>query len=99
LPTCYETLDTVLNPAPEGTVYMKVVTDQGAVITNGTLFVTQMGTVGGGGQEANYCIRLGDVNGTGYLQLAANATFLTSGYYNETLMGSPFGLPFRALHG
>jgi hypothetical protein len=43
LPTCYNTLDTVLNPAPSGTVYMKVVTNQGAVITNGTLFVTQSG--------------------------------------------------------
>jgi hypothetical protein len=86
LPTCYETLDTVLNPAPEGTVYMKVVTDQGAVITNGTLFVTQAGMVGGESLQAGYCIRLGDINGTGYLQLAANATFITSGYYNVTLM-------------
>jgi hypothetical protein len=91
LPTCYETLDTVINPAPEGTVYMKVVTDQGAVITNGTLFVTQDGKTAydvahGGGTTANYCIKLSDVNSTGYLQLAANATFITSGHYNMTLM-------------
>jgi hypothetical protein len=86
LPTCYGPLDTVLNPAPKGTVYMKVVTDQGAVITNGTLFVTQSGTINGEGLEATYCIKLSDVNGTGYLQLAGNATFITSGYYSVALI-------------
>jgi hypothetical protein len=86
IPTCYETLDTVINPAPRGTVYMKVVTNQGADITNGTLFVTQSGTIDSGGREAGYCIKLSDVNGTGYLQLAGNATFIVTGYYNVTLM-------------
>jgi hypothetical protein len=88
VPTCYETLDTVINPAPKGTVYMKVVTDQqGTAITNGTLYVTQFGTTAnGGGREAGYCIELSDVNSTGYLQLAGNATFIATGYYNLTLM-------------
>jgi hypothetical protein len=89
--------NTLLNPAPKGTVYVKVVTDQGTVITNGTLFVNQFGDLNNGERILRnlYCISLGDVNGTGYLQLAVlNGTgasqvagnFLSSGYYNVTLM-------------
>ncbi len=87
-PACGAPLNTVLNPAPKGTVYMKVATDQGTVITNGTLFVTQFGNATNGewGLTNHYCIRLGDVNGTGYLQLAGNMTFIASGYYNVTFM-------------
>jgi len=83
-------MNTLLNPAPKGSVYMKVVTDQGTVITNGSLLVTQSGNFTGSwtgwGLTAHYCISLGDVNGTGYLQLAGNKTFITSGYYNVTLV-------------
>jgi YVTN family beta-propeller protein len=84
---CGAPFNTLLNPAPKGTVYMKVVTDQGTVVTNGTLVVTQAGGFG----SMNYCISMSDVNGTGYLQLAPvnfNGTrtdFITSGYYNVTL--------------
>jgi hypothetical protein len=91
-PACGSPTNTLLNPAPKGTVYMKVVTDQGMVITNGSLLVTQSGNFTGSwsgwGLMAHYCIRLGDINGTGYLQLGANETFLTSGYYNMTLIAS-----------
>ena len=87
-PACGVPVNTLLNPAPKGTVYMKVVTDQGSVITNGTLFVTQVGnaTNGAWGLTNHYCIRLSDVNGTGFLQLAGNMTFIASGYYNVTLV-------------
>ena len=89
--------NTLLNPAPKGTVYMKVVNDQGTVITNGTLFVFSSGNQIDGNHltRSDYCISLGDVNGTGYLQLAVingtggaaeNSTFLTSGVYDVTLM-------------
>jgi hypothetical protein len=83
-------LNTVLNPAPKGTVYVKVVTDQGTVITNGSLMVSQYGNTTNGYGTAHYCISLSDVNGTGYLQLAAlngtNTAFLESGHYDVTLM-------------
>ncbi len=84
LPECGAPYDTLLNPAPKGTVYMKVVTDQGTVVTNGTLVVTKAGDFG----SMNYCISMSDVNGTGYLQLADHLNgpgFITSGYYNVTL--------------
>ena len=94
LSACGGPLDTLLNPAPKGTVYVKVVTDQGVLITNGSLLVTQVGNYTwnyngswpGWGLRAHYCISLGDVNGTGYLQLGENRIFLTSGYYNVTLL-------------
>jgi hypothetical protein len=89
--------NTLLNPAPKGTVYMRVVTDQGTVITNGSLFVFSSGNQTDGSHviRSDYCINLSDVNGTGYLQLAVingtggvteNSTFLTSGVYDVTVM-------------
>ena len=89
LPDCGTPFNTLLNPAPKGTVYLKVVTDNGGtVITNGTLFLIQGGSFG----WMTYCISMSDVNGTGYIQLAPvnfNGThggdFITSGYYNVTL--------------
>ncbi len=100
LSNCYgPPANTLLNPAPKGTVYMKVVTDQGTVITNGYLFVFSSGNQIDGNHviRSDYCISLRDVNGTGYLQLAAlngtggaseNSTFLTSGVYDVTLMAN-----------
>jgi hypothetical protein len=90
-PTCGgNAMNTLLNPALKGTVYMKVVDEQGTVITNGSLDVTQVGNTTGNwvtsGLVAHYCISLSDVNATGYLQLGGNATFLASGYYNLTLV-------------
>jgi hypothetical protein len=89
--------NTLLNPAPKGTAYMRVVTDQGTVITNGSLLVFSSGNQTDGNHliRSDYCISLSDVNGTGYLQLAVingtggateNSTFLTSGVYDVTVM-------------
>ena len=75
---------------------MKVVNDQGTVITNGTLLVSSSGNQTDGSHltRSDYCISLGDVNGTGYLQLAVingtggaaeNSTFLTSGVARGSL--------------
>jgi hypothetical protein len=47
LPDCGTPFNTLLNPAPKGTVYVKVITDQGVVITNGTLVVSQVDPAGG----------------------------------------------------
>ncbi len=76
-----------MNPAPNGMVYMKVVTDRGAVVTNGTLEVTQARSFG----TVNCRISMNDVDGTGYIQLAPGnfgrpgGNFIASGYCNVTL--------------
>ncbi len=91
IPDCSTLMNVQLNPATEGAVYMKVVTDQGGtVVTNGTVIVIQDGPFNEGNEESlHYCINMGDVNGTGYMQLAPlyfNGTAgYTSGYYNFTL--------------
>ena len=91
VPDCSTLMNVQLNPATEGAVYMKVVTDQGGtVVTNGTVIVVQDGPFNEGNEESlHYCINMSAVNGTGYMQLAPlyfNGTAgYTSGYYNLTL--------------
>lgn len=91
IPDCSTLMDVQLNPAREGAVYMKVVTDQGGtVVTNGTIIVVQDGPFNQGNEESlHYCINMSDVNRTGYVQLAPlnfNGTAgYTTGYYNLTL--------------
>ena len=66
----------LLTPTQNGSLYLKVVTDQGSVITNnGTVFVTHTVPAANGisGGTANYCLRL-EGNATGYMELAANDT-------------------------
>jgi hypothetical protein len=77
----------LLTPVQNGSLYLKVVTDQGSVITNnGTVFVTHTAppTAGISGGTANHCLRL-EGNATGYLELAANDSLPTVGSYNLTL--------------
>ena len=80
------------NTAPKPTVYVKVVTDQGMVITNGTLNVVQLESMTGGFETSRYCVSLSEVQGTGYVRLAdlnqsgSSANLITGGYYNVTLM-------------
>ena len=85
---CGQPADTILNWAPGGNDYMKVVTDQGNVITNGTLIVTAVGNATNGewGVTSHLWITLGDINGTGYLSLVGGGFYLESGYYNVTLV-------------
>jgi YVTN family beta-propeller protein len=81
-----------LNTAPKPTVYVKVVTDQGTVITNGTLLVDQLENMTNGEETAHYCTSLSDVQGTGYVRLAdlnqsgSSANLITGGYYNVTVV-------------
>jgi hypothetical protein len=87
-------MNTQLNTVPKPTVYVKVVTDQGTVITNGTLVVDQSENMTDGEETGHYCISLIDVQGTGYVRLAdlnqsgSPATSITGGYYNVTLVAS-----------
>ena len=93
---CGQPPDTILNWAPGGNDYIKVVTDQGAVITNGTLIVTQAGNAtehgtGPGvwnatGLTEHYWITLEGANRTGYLSLSGGGTDVTVGYFNVTLV-------------
>jgi len=76
--------DTMLNWTWEGNDFMKVVTDQGKVITNGTLVVN---LVENDGDTSGYRVALGGANGTGYVPLASSVN-VTSGYYNVTLVAS-----------
>jgi len=76
--------DTMLNWTWEGNDYMKVVTDQGKVITNGTLVVN---LVENDGDTSGYWVALGGANGTGYVPLASSVN-VTSGHYNVTLVAS-----------
>jgi hypothetical protein len=88
-PSCGGPIFKLLTPAQNGSIYLKVVTDQGFVITNngpvdnGTVFVTHTGPAASGG-KADYCLRLGG-NGTGYMELAANDGLPQTGSYNLTL--------------
>jgi hypothetical protein len=77
----------LLTPMQNGSIYLKVVTDQGSVITNnGTVFVTHEVPAASGvsGGKADYCLRLSG-NATGYMELAANDGLPQTGSYNMTL--------------
>jgi hypothetical protein len=71
----------------KGSVFIKVVADRGEIVTNGTLTVTGSGDMADGeeGATAQFCIWFAVDNGTSYLPLVWNSTFITSGYYNVTL--------------
>ena len=70
----------LLTPLQSGPISLDITTDQGAILNNGTVFVTHMGTNG----TANYCLRL-QPNSTGYLQIAAIDGLLPTGTYNMTI--------------
>jgi hypothetical protein len=76
-----------VTPMQNGPLYLKVVTNQGSIITNnGTVFVTHIVPAANGisGGTADYCLNL-QGNATGYLELAANDSLLPTGSYNLTL--------------
>jgi hypothetical protein len=78
----------VLTPTQGGPVYLKVVTDQGATIANGSVLVTHTGAMADGMVNVtSYCLRLGDGNATGYIPLTVNGSGVSSiGPYNLTLV-------------
>jgi len=72
----------LLAPLQTGSLSLKVVTDQGAIVNNnGTVFITHRAT---NGTSSNYCLRL-QGNATGYVQLSANDGLPQTGTYNVTL--------------
>lgn len=85
-------MNTTSNTASKPTVYVKVVTGQGTLITNGSLVVGQLENTTNGFATSHYCIGLGDVQGTGYVRLAdlnqsgSSSTIITGGYYNVTVV-------------
>jgi hypothetical protein len=76
----------LLTPLQSGPISLKVTTDQGAIVNNGTVFVTHTvpASAGISDRTANYCLRL-EGNATGYLELAANDSLPMTGSYNLTL--------------
>jgi hypothetical protein len=70
----------LLTPLQSGPISLKVTTDQGAIVNNGTVFITHVGTNG----TANYCLRL-QPNSAGYLQVAASDGLSPTGTYNVTI--------------
>lgn len=68
-----------------GPLYLKVTTDRGATVDNGTVLVTHVGTNG----TANYCIDFpggSRPNSTGYFSIAADDGLSLMGAYNITLL-------------
>lgn len=77
----------LLAPVQNGSIYLRVVTNQGSPMTNnGTVFVTHTAAPASGasGGEGHYCLRLNG-NATGYMELAADDGLPTTGSYNLTL--------------
>jgi hypothetical protein len=75
---------TPLTALQSGPMYLKVTTDQGAIIDNGTVLVTHVDTNG----RANYCIDFAggsQPNSTGYFPITANDGLSPTGTYNITL--------------
>lgn len=76
------------SPAQNSSLFLRVVTDQGSVITNnGTVFVTPPSEGASGHPQTSigdYCLRL-DGNATGYMPLMVAGSYPTSGSYNMTI--------------
>lgn len=76
---------TPLAALQNGPMYLKVMTDQGAIVDNGTVLVTHVGTNG----MADYCIDFpggSRPNSTGYFSITANDGLSPTGKYNLTLL-------------
>jgi len=76
---------TPLSALQKGPMYLKVMTDHGALVDNGTVLVTHVGTKG----TANYCIDFpggSRPNSTGYFSITANDGLSPTGAYNITLL-------------
>jgi len=85
----------VESPLENGTVFLKVVTGQGAVVGNGSVAVTHNALPGANG-TASYCLRL-NAFGSGYIGLAARDSLPQNGTYSLTLYaGYDQGAPYQA---
>lgn len=63
-----------------GPVYLKVVTDQGSLVRNGTVFATHQSSASSNRGSADYCISLsGDTNSTGFMQISDTGALYSGG--------------------
>ena len=82
-------------PIQSGPIFLKVVTDQGSVVTNGTVYASQRLSLSDWNGSGDYCLALSyDTNSTGYMQVGAPADVmaggdglsLSAGVYNYTVI-------------
>ena len=82
-------------PIQSGPIFLKVVTDQGSLVTNGTVYASQRLSLSDWNGSADYCLALSyDTNSTGYMQVGAPADVmaggdglsLSAGVYNYTVI-------------
>jgi hypothetical protein len=84
-----------------GPVYLKVVTNQGAVVRNGTVFTTHQYSASDSQGSDDYCILLSaDSNSTGYMQISDTGAALEGGLplggaYNFTVTTEYDGHSFQ----
>jgi hypothetical protein len=78
-------------PLKSGPIFLRVVTDQGAVVTNGTVYASHRLGVSDWQGSADYCLAMSyDTNSTGYMDIADATVGMAGGMpaggvYNYTL--------------
>jgi hypothetical protein len=98
IPTCVYlngAIHVAYPPVASGPIYLKVVTEQGSVVTNGTVYASQRLSSSDWQGSADYCLAMSyDTNSTGYMQVGAPADVeyggdglsLYGGVYNYTVI-------------
>jgi hypothetical protein len=110
LPTPYESPSSIRNvptcvflngdvhvaypPVQSGPIFLKVVTDQGSIVKNGTVYASQRLSLSDWNGSADYCLAMSyDTNSTGYMQVGDPADMMpgggvpiSSGVYNYTVI-------------
>lgn len=88
----------VFAPLPDGPLFVRVTTDRGEIIPNGTILVNHTGGTLGSGKQgfASYCLHLRP-NATGYAQASANDSLVSYAQYNVTLVQGYYQGSYRAV--
>ncbi len=99
IPTCAwlngDIVHVAYPPVASGPIFLKMVTDQGSVVTNGTVYASQRSSLTDWRGSADYCLALSyDTNSTGYMQVGdsadvidgGNGLSLYAGVYNYTVI-------------
>jgi hypothetical protein len=74
-------------PLPSGPIYIKVMTDQGALVTNGTVYASNRVNVTSWWGSDDYCVYLSsNTNSTGFEQVTENLYPNQGGVYNFTVV-------------
>jgi len=84
--SCGNAIFPVLGQQENGSIFLKVQTDQGSLVTNGSVLVTHTISYGPGtpGNRTTYCLRL-EPSATGFIQLADDG-LPQAGVYNLTFV-------------